>query len=134
MSNVNTHIVSVFECTNANLRAHVLQPFGYGDADAHVLINHNDPRFAAENLDFDPDSYDDGSKRLKSAGKVSRMRTGLRIFATLARNQLYPLKLPSFRQEFGQFAGCMKSCREEALIFSLHLLLFLEREAGLKGD
>jgi len=47
--------------------------FGYGDADSHVMINHVDPRFAVENLDFDPDTYDDGSKRLKSAGKVRRL-------------------------------------------------------------
>ena len=52
-------------------------PFGYGDADAHVVINHVDPRFAVENLDFDPGQFDDGSKRLRSAGKVARMRTGM---------------------------------------------------------
>lgn len=44
--------------------------FGYGDADSHVMINHTDAKFALENLDFDPNTYDDGSKRLKSAGKV----------------------------------------------------------------
>ncbi len=47
--------------------------FGYGNADSHVMINHTDARFAVENLDFDPDTYDDGSKRLKSAGKVRRL-------------------------------------------------------------
>jgi hypothetical protein len=47
--------------------------FGYGDADSHVMINHTDARFAVENLDFDPDTHDDGSKRLKSAGKVRRL-------------------------------------------------------------
>jgi hypothetical protein len=76
-------------------------PFGFGDADVHVLINHNDPRFAVENLDFDGDSYDDGSQRLKSAGKVSRMRTAgpIHTGARLPRiRPLTPLESPRHKK------------------------------------
>jgi hypothetical protein len=68
-----------------------------------VLINFNDPKFAVENLDFDPDSYDDGSQRLKSAGKVSRMRTSgpIHTGARLPRiRPLSPLEDPK-HQRFG---------------------------------
>ena len=61
--------------------------FGYGDADTHVVLNHADPRFAVENLDFDPDTYDDGSKRLKSAGKV-RAKKSVAIPGVARRQEL----------------------------------------------
>ena len=69
------------------------KPFGYGDGDSHVVINHTDPRFAVENLDFDPDSYDDRSQRLKSEGKVSRMRTSAVAWHRLSVRQLAPAQV-----------------------------------------
>jgi len=76
-------------------------PFGWGDADTHVVINHNDPKFAVENLDFDPDGYDDGSKRVRSAGKVARMRTSgpIHTGARLPRiRPLTPLESPRHKK------------------------------------
>ena len=66
-------------------------PFGYGDDDSHVLLNHNDPRFAVENFDFDPVAHDDGSDRLRSAGKVQRMRTAGPIHTGARLPRLRPL-------------------------------------------
>jgi hypothetical protein len=94
MQHVETQLTNV--CMHA-------KPFGYGDGDSHVVINHTDPRFAVENLDFDPDSYDDGSQRLKSAGKVSRMRTSgpIHTGARLPRiRPLTPLEDPK-HQKYG---------------------------------